>query len=69
MDLYRAEERPTASWQSAPLAILKQGTKVLFRMAVDLRMLNAATAQEASPILHLESEITDFARSKCYAGI
>lgn len=69
VELDMAEERPPASWQSAPLAILKPGTKDLFRMAVDLRTLNAATVQEDWPKPHLESEVTDFAGSKFYSSI
>lgn len=49
----------------------QKGSKVKFRVAVDLRPVNAATMKEARPthMPHLESELSDFAGSKCFASL
>lgn len=61
-------DMPTASWQAAPLLVPKPG-KATYRMAVDLRPVNAATVKEAWPMPHLESEVHDFAGSTCFASL
>ena len=60
-------EMPTAEWQAAPLLVPKRDSKAKFRMAVDLRPINAATIKESWPMPHLDSEISDFAGSTCFA--
>ena len=62
-------EMPTAEWQAAPLLVPKRGSKAKYRLAVDLRPVNAATTKEAWPMPHLDSEIYDFAGSSYFASI
>lgn len=42
------QDMPNADWQPAPLLVLypKTGSRAKFRMAVDLRPVNAATIKE-----------------------
>ncbi len=56
---------PTAELQAAPLLVPKLGSKATFCMAFDLRPVNAATIKESWPMPHLNSEVTDFAKSSC----
>lgn len=67
MDFF--EEMPTAAWQAAPLLVPKPGSKSKLRMAIDLRPVNAATVKESWPMPHLDSEVTDFAGSTCFASL
>ena len=60
-------DMPTATWQAAPLLVPKPGSRAKYRMAVDLRPVNAATVKEAWPMPHIDSEIRDFAGSTCFA--
>jgi len=60
---------PTASWQAAPLIVPKPGSKAKYRMAIDLRPVNAATIKESWPMPHLESELLDFGGSNCFASL
>ena len=64
-----AKSNRTASWHSAPLVVSKRGSKAKFRLAIDLRPLNAATVKEAWPMPNLESEIHDFADSRVFATL
>lgn len=60
---------PTASWQAAPIIVPKPKSKSKYRMAIDLRPVNAATIKESWPMPHLDSEILDFAGSTCFASV
>lgn len=60
---------PTASWQAAPLIVVKPGSRSKYRMAIDLRPVNAATVKESWPMPHLESEMLDFVGSTCFASL
>lgn len=60
---------PTAEWQAAPLLVPKPNSAAKFRLAVDLRPVNAATIKEAWPMPHLDSEVQDFSGSTCFAGL
>ena len=62
-------DMPTAEWQAAPLLVPKLGSKAKFRMAVDLRPVNAATIKESWPMPHLNSEVNDFAKSSCFSSL
>jgi len=64
-----AEDMPTAEWQAAPLILPKPGSRAGFRLTVDLRPVNAATIKESWPMPHLDSEVFDFAGSKCFASL
>ena len=64
-----AQDMPTAAWQAAPLLVPKKGSKAKFRMAVDLRPVNAATVKESWPMPHIDSELQDFAGSKFFASL
>jgi len=63
------EDMPTAEWQAAPLILPKPGSKAGWRMTVDLRPVNGATIKESWPMPHLDSEVFDFAGSRCFASI
>jgi len=67
MDFF--EDMPTAEWQAAPLILPKPGSKAGWRMTVDLRPVNGATIKESWPMPHLDSEVFDFAGSRCFASI
>ena len=56
-----------ASWQAAPLLVAKRNSKAKFRLATDLRPVNAATIKQAWPMPNLDSEVYDFAGSKFFA--
>ena len=58
---------PDAEWQAAPHIVPKPNSKVKFRMTIDLRPVNSATAKTAWPMPHLDSEMQDFAGSTCFA--
>ena len=58
---------PNASWQAAPLMVPKPGSRAKYRLAIDLRPVNAATIKEAWPMPHIDSEIYDFAGSTVFA--
>ena len=58
---------PDAQWQAAPLLVPKKGSKARFRLAIDLRPVNAATVKQAWPMPHIDSELQDFAGSTSYA--
>ena len=58
---------PDASWQAAPLLVAKRNSKAKFRLAIDLRPVNAATIKQAWPMPNLDSEVYDFAGSKFFA--
>lgn len=60
-------DMPTAEWQAAPLLVPKIGSKAKFRMAIDLRPVNAATVKVSWPMPHIDSEVNDFAGSICFA--
>lgn len=60
---------PTAAWQAAPFIVPKLGSRSKYRMAIDLRPVNAATVKESWPMPHLDSEVMDFAGSTCYASL
>ena len=47
-------EMSTAKWQSVPLLVLKPGTKVKYRMAIDIKPLNAATSVKVHCKLHVQ---------------
>lgn len=60
---------PTASWQAAPLILPKPGSKYKYRLAIDLRPVNASTVKESWPMPHLDSEVMDFAGSTCFESL
>ena len=63
------QNMPTAEWQAAPLLVAKPESKERFRMAVDQRPVNAATIKEVWPMPHLDSEVSGFAGSTCFASL
>ena len=63
------EERKNATWQSAPLLVLKPGKTDEYRMTIDLRPVNASTEKECWPLPHIDSEVADFDGSECFASI
>ena len=69
LDMEFAFVMPTASWQAAPLIVPKPGSRSKYRMAIDLRPVNAATIKESWPMPHLESEMLDFVGSTCFASL
>ena len=60
---------PDAAWQAAPILVPKKNSKAKYRLAIDPRPVNAATIKQAWPMPHLDSEVHDFANSKCFATI
>lgn len=58
---------PEAAWQAAPVLVPKARSKAKFRMAIDLRPVNAATVKQSWPMPHIDSEVQDFADSECFA--
>ena len=60
---------PDADWQAAPLCVPKPGSQSKFRLAIDLRPVNAATIKKAWPMPHLDAEMGDFAGSTCFASL
>lgn len=60
---------PDAKWQAAPLCVPKPSSRSKFRLAIDLRPVNAATIKRAWPMPHLDSEMRDFAESSCFASL
>ena len=60
---------PSAEWQAAPICVPKPSSKAKFRLSIDLRPVNAATIKRAWPMPHLDSEMRDFAESKCFASL
>lgn len=60
---------PDAEWQAAPLLVPKPKSKAQFRLAVDLRPVNAANIKQAWPMPHLDFEIQDFAGNTCFATL
>ena len=58
---------PNTTWKAAPLLVFKKNSKSKYRLAIDMRLVNAATMKQACPMPHLDSEIYDFAGSKCFA--
>ena len=58
---------PDAEWKAAPHIVPKPNSKVRFRMIIDLRPVNSVTTKTAWPMPHLDSEMQDFAGSKCVA--
>lgn len=60
---------PHADWQVTPFLVPKVGSKAMFRCAIDLRPVNAATIKQSWPMPHLDSEVQDFAGSKCFGII
>ena len=67
LELDFCEEMPTASWHAAPLLVLKNNSKSKYRLAIDLRPVNAATTKESWPMPHLDSEVLDFRGSAFFA--
>ena len=65
-------ENKNASWASPPLLIPKpkqeKGQKN-YRVAFDLRAVNAVTIPQAWPLPHIDSELADFREKKCFAVI
>ena len=59
-------KKPSAQWASAPLLVHKN-SKARFRMAVDLRPVNAETEAVSWPMPHIDSEIYDFMGSSVFA--
>lgn len=60
---------PHVEWQAAPLLFPKSGSKATFRCAIDLRPVNTAMIKQAWSMPHLDSEVLDFAGSRCFAFI
>ena len=54
---------------NAPLIVPKGRSRSKYRMAIDLRPVNAATIKESWPMPHLESEMLDFVGSTCFASL
>lgn len=67
MELDFCMEMPTATWQAAPLLVAKPKSKAKYRLAIDLRPVNAATIKESWPMPHLDSEVLDFEGSGAFA--
>ena len=66
MDMFTTDVMP--DWHAAPILVSKRGSKAQFRMAIDLRPVNAATLKkEAWPMPNLDAEMVDFAKSTCFA--
>ena len=61
-------EMSTANWQAAPNLVEKKG-RAKYRMTIDLRPVDSATAKESWPMPPLESEIHEFAGSKYFASL
>ena len=60
---------PHATWQAAPLCMPRPKSKFFFRLAIDLRPVNAATVKKAWPMPHLDSEMADFRGHNCFASL
>ena len=60
-------ELSTAEWLAAPLLVPERDSKAKFGMDVDPRPINAASIKESWPMPHLDSEISEFAGSTCFA--
>ena len=60
---------PDAAWQAAPFLVPKKNSNAKYRLAIDLRHVNAATIKQAWPMPQFDSEVHDFANSKCFGTI
>ena len=67
LELGFCKEMATASWQAAPLLVHKKDSKSKYRLAIDLRPVNAATLKESWPMPHLDSEVLEFKGSMFFA--
>ena len=67
VDLGFCEEMATATWKAVPVLVHKKESRSKYRLAIDLRPVNAATMKESWPMPHLDSEILDFKGSVCFA--
>lgn len=65
MDFF--QPNPDTKWQAAPLLVPKKKPKAKFRLAVDLRPVNAATVKQAWPMPYIDSELHAFAGCSAYA--
>ena len=66
VDLGFCEEMTTGTWQVVPLLVHKEESRSKYRLAIDLRPVNAATMKESWPMPHLDSEILDFEGIVCF---
>ena len=67
IELGFCEEKPTAAWQAAPLLMAKPNSRSKYRLAIDLRPVNAATIKESWPMPHLDSGVPEFRGSQVFA--
>ena len=57
----------TATWQAPRLLVHKKESRSKYRLAIDLRPVNAAKMKASWSMPHLDSEILDFKGSVCFA--
>ncbi len=60
---------PNENWQAALFCVPKPSSKAMFRLTIDLRLMNTAIIKKSWPMPHIDSEMIDFAGSKCFASI
>lgn len=62
------KQRAYTSWQAAPRFVPKYWPSN-FRATVDMRPVNCITMNDSWPMPNIESDLSDFKRSKCFASI
>ncbi len=62
------KKKPSSAWEAALLLVNVNGN-AKYKMAIDLRLVNAVTISVVWPIPHLDSEATDFTGSTCFSII
>ena len=63
------QPNPHADWQAASLLVPKKDSKTWYRMAIDLRPVNAATLKKTLLMPNLDVELLDFAGSSFFATL
>lgn len=59
-------EHPSATWQAAPLRVLKPGSTGKYRLVIDLKPVNTSTIKEQWPLPHIEYKLEDFTEDKFF---
>ena len=65
-------KKTDATWASAPLLVpkpLQDEEELRYRLAFDLRAVNAVTVPLSWPLPHIDSEVADFKGKRFYALI
>lgn len=60
---------PYVTWQAAPHLVLKESPTTPLRIAIDLRIVNAAKKGKPAPMPYLGAEFADFAGSQHFAAL